>query len=233
MTQQIIIDGRFCGPPDSGNGGYTCGVLSRFIQGDAEVTLISPPPLNRMLTVEHADEGMVVLKDGESMVAKAVPKVLDFDTPIPPAFEEAFLSATDSAVMGDHPFPTCFVCGHHRQVNDGLRLFPGPVQGKPYLATTWVPDPTLCDEQGMVKREFIWAALDCPGAWAIIVEKMRFIVLGRLAVQIQGTIKAGDRCIVTGWKMSEQGRKIMAGTAVFSETGRLCAQALATWIELI
>ena len=48
MTE-IIIDKRFCGPPNSGNGGYVCGRLARHIPGGAEVTLRAPPPLDKSL----------------------------------------------------------------------------------------------------------------------------------------------------------------------------------------
>jgi len=35
----------FYGPPNSGNGGYVCGMLVHHITGAAEVTLRSPPPI--------------------------------------------------------------------------------------------------------------------------------------------------------------------------------------------
>ena len=31
--QEIVIDRRFHGPPESGHGGYTCGLLAREIDG--------------------------------------------------------------------------------------------------------------------------------------------------------------------------------------------------------
>jgi hypothetical protein len=43
--QTITIARRFRGPPNSGNGGYVCGMLARYITGAAEVTLRAPPPL--------------------------------------------------------------------------------------------------------------------------------------------------------------------------------------------
>ena len=39
------IDHRFCGPPNSGNGGYVAGILALAPRGAAcEVTVQSPPP---------------------------------------------------------------------------------------------------------------------------------------------------------------------------------------------
>jgi len=232
MDNQVIITTRFCGPPDSGNGGYTCGLLSRFVKGEAEVTLLKPPPLERVLDVERADDGTVCLKDGEVVIARAAHKVYDFETPAPPVFSDALGSTPDLGILDSHPFPTCFVCGPMRRKNDGLRIFPGPVKGKNYVATAWIPDPSLGDDDGRIKDEFIWAALDCPGAWAIFADKIRVVVLGKLAVQIKKPVNVMERYIVTGWKISEQGRKITAGTAVFTESGQLCAKAMATWIEL-
>ncbi len=51
----IIIDKRYCGPPNSGNGGYVCGRLARYIPGGAEVTLRAPPPLDKQLDVVATD----------------------------------------------------------------------------------------------------------------------------------------------------------------------------------
>ena len=41
----VAIEKRFCGPPKSANGGYVCGLLASYIDGDAEITLLAPPPL--------------------------------------------------------------------------------------------------------------------------------------------------------------------------------------------
>jgi len=36
--QTIVIQHRFHGPPESGHGGYTCGLLAREINGAAQVS---------------------------------------------------------------------------------------------------------------------------------------------------------------------------------------------------
>ena len=41
----LSIDRRFCGPPGSGNGGYTAGRLAALIGDPAEIMLRRPPPL--------------------------------------------------------------------------------------------------------------------------------------------------------------------------------------------
>ena len=45
MAESITFDPRFCGPPDSGHGGYAYGRGAEFVSGTAEVTLPQPPPL--------------------------------------------------------------------------------------------------------------------------------------------------------------------------------------------
>ena len=100
------------------------------------------------------------------------------------------------------------------------------------MAATWIPDPSLSDTAGTIRDEIIWAALDCPGGWAVVHEQMRPIMLGKLAVHINDRMKPGDKCIVVALKSSQEGRKISTGTALFSDSGRLYARARATWIEL-
>ncbi len=74
MREQVTIDRRFRGPPDSANGGYVCGLLAGFLDTPAEVTLRRPPPIERPLTVE-GDSGRVSLCDGETLIAEAVPSM--------------------------------------------------------------------------------------------------------------------------------------------------------------
>jgi hypothetical protein len=52
MTGSLSVARRFCGPPDSGNGGYVCGFFVGFVEG-AEVTLRLPPPLGGGANTAH------------------------------------------------------------------------------------------------------------------------------------------------------------------------------------
>src|SRR5207249_1626462 len=54
LPEQVVIARRFSGPPDSAHGGYACAMVARYIDGTAEVSLRSPPPLERPLAVERA-----------------------------------------------------------------------------------------------------------------------------------------------------------------------------------
>jgi hypothetical protein len=51
MMAPLVIAPRFCGPPDSGNGGYVCGLIAGRLDGQAEITLRAPPPLATPMTV--------------------------------------------------------------------------------------------------------------------------------------------------------------------------------------
>jgi len=195
MKEQVIIGSRFCGPPDSGNGGYTCGVVANFIDGAAEVTLRRPPPLNRPLNVEKVDDEKIILYDENGTIAEAIPTKIEIEIPKPPSFSEAEKLTTRIEMIENHLFPTCFVCGPKREEFDGLRIFPGPVKGASYIAAPWIPDPSLSDDTGKVRDEIIWATLDCPGGWATVQEKVRFSVLGRLAATITNRVKPGDKCL--------------------------------------
>jgi hypothetical protein len=58
------------------------------------------------------------------------------------------------------------------------------------------------------------------------------VVLGELCARVDATVSPSDRCVVIGWRMGVDGRKHIAGTAVFAESGRVVAMGRATWIEV-
>jgi hypothetical protein len=231
MQFKVNIPNRFCGPIESANGGYTCGILANAIEGAAEVTLRHPPPINQMMEIKQKDDNFFILSDQDKVIAEAKPTELELIPPRPPTMKVAQNSSVKEEDLADHYYPDCFVCGPHRNPGDGLRIFPGPVEDKAYLAAVWIPDTSLIDEEGYIKNEIVWSALDCPSGWAIVAERMRFIVLGRLAVQIYKRVKPNKEFIVLGWTLSEEGRKIYAGTALYSASGQLYAKGKATWIE--
>ena len=73
----IIIDKRYCGPPNSGNGGYVCGLLASHIEGSAEITLRAPPPLGRPLNIVGRVDGGVELHENETLLATGRAMPLD------------------------------------------------------------------------------------------------------------------------------------------------------------
>ncbi len=230
MSKHVTIDQRFHGPPESGNGGYVCGVVAGLIGGTAEVTLRRPPPLDRPLEVVRLDEGGIALHDGETVIAQGAPAAVEIEYPEPVSFDEATAAAKSYIGFRHHPFPTCFVCGPQRAEGDGLHIFPGRVRGRDIVAAPWTPDPSLADKDGQVRPEIVWAALDCPSGFAVMSPET-MAVLGRLATKLLAPVRAGERCVVTGWPLGEDGRKLYSGSALFSADGDLRAVAKATWIR--
>ena len=224
----LVIDRRFCGPPDSGNGGYSAGRLAAVLDGPVEVRLRRPPPLERELDVV-GDGDDAVLLDGDAEVARARPAELELTVPAPPSFEQARAVEGQCKAFDNHPFPGCFVCGPDRHA-DGLCIFPGPVEDQ--VAATWTPEAELVAADGRVRPEFLWAALDCPGSFALTPEPGKWMVLGSFTVAIDRRPEAGERLVVTGWDRGRDGRKLLAGTALFNEAGECLARARAIWVEI-
>ena len=67
--QTMTIARRFRGPPNSGNGGYVCGMLARHIPGAAEVRLNAPAPLETGLSVIEVGAGQWELRQGAATIA--------------------------------------------------------------------------------------------------------------------------------------------------------------------
>lgn len=224
------VDRRFRGPPDSGNGGYVCGLVAAAAPGPVAVRLRRPPPLGVPLALTEHDGLLRLTQEGE-IVAEARPDPVEIEVPAALAPEAAATASLRYVGFDMHPFPGCFVCGPQRPPGDGLRIFPGPVvEGGTMVAAPWVPDESLGGPGGMVRSEFLWAALDCPGYLATPMAG-RMALLGELAARIEGPVRVGERCVVMGWGCRSEGRKHFAGTALFGPDGGLIARAAATWIE--
>lgn len=232
MSTTVVIDERFCGPPQSANGGYACAMAAQPLDGPAEVTLRVPPPLGRPLTVErHGDE--VSLLDGDVLVAQARPATVDVDVPDAVSFAEAQAAAARYPWRDAHPYPTCFVCGPAREAGDGLCIFPGPVEGRELYAAPWVPEAELADASGVVRDAFVWGALDCPGGIVTdLLGDVGLILLGRLAADLRAPVRAGAEHVVLAWPIARDGRKLHTASAVLTADGAVCAVARAVWIEV-
>jgi hypothetical protein len=240
----IVIDKRYCGPPNSGNGGYVCGRLAQHIPGCAEITLRAPTPLNRPLDVVATDDGSWVLRDGDTVVAIGRPASVELARMEKASFDEACAAELLTPVKPHaHPLPKCFVCGPSRAKGDGLRIFAGPLvrrsrDASAVLAATWTPDSTLTADDGFVASEFLWSALDCPTGYASSHDRESGnfdrtpILLGRMSARIEARPRPGERCVITAWAVGRDGRKRVAEAAAYGEGGALLAVARATWIAV-
>jgi hypothetical protein len=229
---EVVIEQRFCGPPASGNGGYTCGLVARYVDGPAEVTLRVPPPLERPLEVRREAAG-ASLWDHDVLVAEARAAAPELEAPAPVAFDEAREATGHYEWMHDHPYPTCFVCGPRREEGDGLRIFASPVAGREVYAAPWTPGVDLAGADGVVRPEFAWASLDCPsGLVTNTFDGVGRLLLGRLTADVRALPHVERDHVVIAWPIERDGRKLHTGSALFTASGDLLAAARAVWIEV-
>lgn len=221
MPGEIVIDRRFRGPLTSGNGGYVSGRVAAFVDGPAQVTLRLPPPLETPLRVLREGASLQVL-DGDALVAEAAPADLDLDVPTPVSWADAEAARERHVRFGSAVFGECFVCGV-RDDASGLAIHVGAVEGRePLHAAPW-----RVNESGPA---VVWAAIDCPGAYAVGAQGRGEVVLGRMAAEVLRVPAVGESCVALGWPLGEKGRKLYAGTALYSADGELLARARQTWI---
>ena len=217
----MTIARRYRGPLDSANGGYAAGLLGARLGDAAEVTLLLPPPLERPLAVRREGDRLLLL-DGDLLIAEAAPGDPALQAPAPPTPAEAQAASEGVGAFGPPQFAECFVCGV-REDGTGLGIHPGPLPGGDGLvATTW----TASD----VKPEVVWASIDCPGAYAVGETGRGEPVLGRMTARVERLPEDGEPCIVVGWPLAEDGRKLHAGTALYSRDGEVLALARQVWI---
>lgn len=228
----ITIGRRFNGPVDSANGGYAAGSVARFVGGPARVALRKPPPLDTALDVQRADGTVRAMHAGEVIAeGRAVePSVLV--PPARPTWTEAEAARAAHPWIGiENVFSHCFACAPGRA--DGLRVTPGPLATDPEItATTFSPDPSVADANGVLPTEIVWAALDCPSYPARALRGEVRCLLGTLAVTQQRALTAEERFVVVGWTVSVAGRKHHSAAALIDGDGEVAAQSEAIWIAV-
>jgi hypothetical protein len=237
----LTIDSRFRGPTRSGNGGYVCGAVAAYADGPVTVKLRQPPPLDTPMTVDRDGEGILRVSHDQRLIAEAAPRP-DPPGPLAPllpgpvSLDEVRSVAGRARYFEDPYFPDCFVCGTNRQVGDGLRIFPGPMAGRPMWAAPWTPDPSVASPEGTVRPEVIWAALDCPSGIAAGegcgLPEDTAIVLGQMTASLPVLPKPGDQCQVIAWPAGRDGRKLTAGSALLGPGGEVLAIARTLWITV-
>jgi len=238
MTDSMVIDSRFCGPPGSGNGGYVCGRIAAYLDGPATVTLRRPPPLATPMTVEQDGENSVRIHHGHTLIAEAAssPGGPAPQIPGPVSTAQAHAVAGRARYYTDPVFPDCFVCGMNRPPGDGLGIFPGPVTDRPLWAAPWTPDASVAGAGGNVHPEMVWAALDCPSGIAASeaagLGQDTAILLGQMTASVAVPPRPGDQCLVIAWPAGRDGRKLLAGSALLGPGGTVLATASAVWLTV-
>jgi hypothetical protein len=232
VSPSVSIPERFNGPLDSGNGGYCSGVVASFVDGQAEVSLRSPVPLETPLEVAAAaDDGSVRVLDGETVVAEARPAAeLDLEVPARVSVDAARAAMGRYRGLDTGPFRRCFVCGRAR--DDAFGVFAGRVEGRDVVASTWTPPAWAADGRGEVRPELVWAALDCPTYFATYLDDdLALSFLVRFAARIECPVIAGREHVVIAWPIESSGRKRRAGSAVVTPAGETLAVADALLVE--
>jgi hypothetical protein len=233
---KIVIGRQFCGPPNSGNGGYVCGVLAKGLDGPVTAVIRAPVPLDVDLGLETRDgvstltgaEGALIGQGGAGMQPLPEP-------PRVPTPDEARTAMAGYIGHSQRVHPICFTCGNERGEGDGLRVFPGQLQGAEpgVMACTWTPHAAFAEADGTVASEVVWAALDCPGFFAWVEKEGRHgALLGTMTGEILTNPKVGQEYVVLAWPIARDGRKETAGVALFDGEGRLMARGHQVWITM-
>ena len=239
----LVIDPLFCGPADSANGGYACGCVAEMVTATDDqcvrVNLRAPPPLGTAMHFEREAKSAKLLceEDGKAtatLVADGEAVAAGFELPTPPTFEAAGEYAEHYSGFEQHALPNCFVCGPKRTPRDGLRIFPGRLpqaDDQTLVAAPWTPHEAFASSDGSVSARLLWAALDCPGYFAV-AEPGELALLASMTAKIESTPSIDEPCVVIGWSLGREGRKLRAATAAFGEGGRVLGWSEQLWIKL-
>jgi hypothetical protein len=225
---RIEIPRRFNGPDESGNGGYSACLLGRLLDGAATVRLHRPPPLDTPLSIEETPDGLVATDDGV-IVMSAASADLWIAPPPPVTSGEAEEAVARFPGWDVHGARSCFVCGPDRQAPDGLRVFPGRIDGDGVVASPWTPHPTLADGIGVIPEEIVWGVLDCPGAWAGRAYDLDgmpyFPALGTMTASVDEPVRAGEPHVVVARYLGTEGRKLLTESWILGPDGAVKARA--------
>lgn len=234
MTE-LLVPRRFCGPPSSGNGGWTAGALAALTGADGAVTvsLRRPPPLEVPMPVTTSGGVTEATNDGH-VVASAEPLDAELAVVEPVPADDARAAEASYPGLSFHPFPTCFSCGVDRRPGDGMRIFPGQVtdqDGATRVAATWRPGPDVAGDGSRATVPVTWAALDCIGGWAGDLDE-RLMVLARISARVESLPVIGQEHVVVGLDRGRGGRKTFTASAVYDAAGRLVARAEHVWVAV-
>lgn len=241
QPETVVIAGKFRGPPNSGNGGYVSGTFAGFLhpRRPVEVTLRSPVPLDKPMTVTRSEDPIpVTVTDDETLIAEIRPADLSLDVPAPPTTDDVRRAAPASPSLAkrENPIipgargfhPICFCCGVEHE--DGLGVYAAPIEGGAQVAALWQTNEAWADEEGNLPENYLWAALDCPGQFAWYAAGTLTGMLGRMTAEVLRSAPAGETYRVIAWPVEVEGKKHFAGSAIFDANDALIARAKTVWI---
>lgn len=241
----LLIPSRFCGPPRSGNGGWTAGALAASTpdttgtHASLQVTLRVPPPLDTPLGLRHED-GRTLLEHDGTLVAEAERTDVDLLAVSPASVAQAAHATAAHPGFGIVEYASCFSCGSGREEGDGLRILPGPVADDPdgRFAALWTPHPSTANTVGGTTGSTdhadlacTWAALDCIGGWADDLLH-RPMLLGRMTTQVTALPRIGEEHVLVGQVLRRDGRRSYSASALFTADGTELARAQHVWFAV-
>jgi len=235
----LEIPSRFNGPPASGNGGYSSGAFATLFDGPCAVSLRRPVPLDRPLETapanglgagiadDLAEAGTLNVSAAGELIAELVAAPELGPWPGPTVDLEAARDATSRFVPPPGGFfDRCYVCGRER--HDGFCVFPGPIAQSDFdrvVASPWTPPDWAADDDGAVLPEHVWAALDCPGYFALHGSDGRLAFLARQQSAIVAAPRAGVEYVAVGVALARSGRKGTVATAILDPSGTVIARS--------
>ena len=190
-VQPLIIERRFNGPPDSGNGGYVCGLLATAVDREVKVRLRVPPPLETPLTVEPDTAGGWSLRAGATDVATATPARLEIDVPSPPPYVQSVWASQHYAGFRDHVFPGLLRLRTRtaawRRAADLSRACSRRASSR----RRGCRRTTSMQATARSRAIFHWAALDCPGYFAV-AGRNQLMLLGEMHAHVDRRVHVGE-----------------------------------------
>ncbi len=231
---EVVVATQFRGPPNSGNGGYVCGLLAAPLGGVVTAVLRAPVPLDTPMRLTVGDDvarlaGLAGDLIGEARRGDASELL---QPPAPPTPEAATAASARFIGLARTFHPVCFTCGDKLEEGFGCRVFAGQLEGAEagFVAATWTPHANFVARDGLIRPEVVWAALDCPGSVAWAVQQGGGGLLGTMTCEVARRPAPGETCIVTAWPIERSGRKMISGTALFTAAGERLARSRQVWI---
>lgn len=233
----VVIGSLYNGAVNAANGGYICGLLARYIDGDAEVRINQSFPVEKVLQPVATAAGGIAMYLGDKLLGSARPTSVALNIPLPPDYETARRASENFVFLHNADVSGCYVCSPLRTPDQGLRVFIGALPGiaeravgENLVAAVWRPTPDLADAQNSraIDNIYVWSVLDCPGVYAL---KLRYpasgiLVLGSCAGSITRPLPIDQHYIVSSWQIAPAGeRKLHMGVAIHNTAGELMACA--------
>ena len=223
----ITFDKRHEGLGGAVNGGYLTGVLAEAAGTDGLTVWIRRPvpvgePVNLFAengwaAIRHCDRTLVETTRTSESVS---------ETAFVPVDEAISAEPSD---LGLEMFADCFVCG--RGAPEGLGVEPRRLEDGRFAAV-WHPATSDLIAGEVVPAEYLHAALDCPGGFAVLTAAGQPALTGSMTDRVDFFPRTDQRLIVVGEAGAADGRKLQAITTIFTESGETVATSEAIWVTL-